>query len=195
MREKHSVSNTKSSKDDVPTGKVAISSQTREKTMFTLGDIRNIAIQIEKNGEKTYREASLKSSNSDTAETLRWMADQEKRHMEWFSKLKAKKELSGSQKELEQMGKNLLQDMVKDNPFLLTPDELLENDAVEEVLKRSTQFEEDTIVFYQFLLEFLDDQETIEQMHQIIKEEQGHIRQLELLLDSAAGVEAGNNLS
>lgn len=163
--------------------------------MFTLGDIRNIAIQIEKNGEKTYREASLKSPDSDTAEILSWMADQEKRHMEWFSKLEAKKELSESQKELEQMGKNLLQDMVKDNPFLLTQDELLKNDTVEEVLKRSTQFEEDTIVFYQFLLEFLDDQETIEQMHQIIKEEQGHIRQLELLLDSAAGVKAGNNLS
>jgi len=154
--------------------------------MFTIGDIRNIAIQIERNGEKTYRQASDKATDPKIAETLAWMADQEKKHGEWFSSLQPGKKLNSEQKELEQMGKNLLQEMVKDNPFLLKPGELEQLDETGNVLQRSRQFEEDTIVFYQFLLEFLDDQEAKDQMRHIIEEEKEHIRHIELMIDSAA---------
>ena len=92
--------------------------------MFTIGDIRNIAIQIERNGEKTYREASKVAKDSDIVKMLVWMADEEKRHAEWFSDLRSAKPLTAEQVEMEAMGRTLLQDMIKGNAFLLDQKEI-----------------------------------------------------------------------
>ncbi len=54
---------------------------------------------------------------------------------------------------------------------------------VEEVVARSKAFELDTILFYEFLTGFLDDQEAIEQLRRIIEEERNHIMQLERIGD------------
>ncbi len=64
--------------------------------MFTIGDIRNIAIQIERNGEETYREASKVAKDSDVVEMLVWMADEEQRHAKWFSDLRSAKPIPRS---------------------------------------------------------------------------------------------------
>jgi rubrerythrin len=42
----------------------------------------------------------------------------------------------------------------------------------------------DTILFYEFLIGFLDDQEAIEQLRKIIEEERNHIKQLERMASS-----------
>jgi rubrerythrin len=151
--------------------------------MFTVGDIRNIAIQIEKNGEETYRKASKSAKNPQVAEVLAWMADEEKRHAKWFTTFRSNKPLTPEQKEMEAVGRNLLQDMVKGNNFLLDGDELKNAKNVEEVVAKSKTFELDTILFYEFLIGFLDDQEAIEQLRKIIEEERNHITQLELIED------------
>ncbi len=151
--------------------------------MFTIGDIRNIAIQIEKNGEETYRKASKAAKNPQVAEVLAWMADEEKRHAKWFTTLRSNKPLTPEQKEMEAVGRNLLQDMVRGNNFLLDGNELQNAKNVEEVLARSKTFELDTILFYEFLTGFLDDQDAIDQLRRIIEEERNHIMQLERIED------------
>jgi len=151
--------------------------------MFTIGDIRNIAIQIEKNGEETYRNASKAAKDPQVAEVLAWMADEEKRHAKWFSHLQSSKPLTKEQEEVEAVGRTLLQNMVKGNNFLLDEEELINAKNVEEVLARSKVFELDTILFYEFLIGFLDDQEAVEQLQRIIEEERNHIIQLELMED------------
>ena len=149
--------------------------------MFTLADIRNIAVQIEKNGEDTYRLAGSACKNPDVAKQLLLMADDEKRHGEWLATITLEQPLTEEQREMEALGKTLLQDMVKGNPFLLDMNELQQAECVGEVLRRSQVFEQDTILFYQFILGFLDTPEAVSQMQRIIGEEQKHLRHLEEL--------------
>ncbi len=154
--------------------------------MFTLGDIRNIAIQIEKNGEETYRNASKATGDSEVAKILALMADEEKCHANWFTKLESNTPLTAEQREIEQMGRTLLQDMIRGNNFLLDEKELINAAGVEEVIAKSKAFELDTIVFYEFLIGFLDDTEVIGQLRQIIKEERIHIKKLEQIEDPSS---------
>jgi rubrerythrin len=149
--------------------------------MFTIGDIRNIAIQIERNGEKTYREASKVAKDSDIVKMLVWMADEEKRHAEWFSDLRSARPLTAEQVKMEAMGRTLLQDMIKGNAFLLDQKEIEKAENIEEIISKSKIFEQDTILFYEFILGFLDDQETCGQLEAIIEEERNHIKLLELM--------------
>ena len=44
--------------------------------MFTVADIRNIAIQIEYNGEATYRRAAELADDMLIVQALLWMADE-----------------------------------------------------------------------------------------------------------------------
>ena len=158
--------------------------------MFTCGDIKNIAVQIERNGEKSYLNASKVSTNPKITEMLLWMAEQERKHAKWFSNLKSSKVLTTEQQKLEDVGQALLQDMVKGNDFLLDEKTLEKSKSVKEVLEVSISFEEDTILFYQFLIDFLDDEEERDQLQRIITEEQSHIAQLETMLaklDSPCG--------
>ncbi len=154
--------------------------------MFTFGDIKNIAIQIERNGEASYLKASKVSTDPNITEMLIWMAEQERKHANWFENLQATKPMTQEQKEMEAVGQTLLQDMVKGNDFLLDEKNLEQSGSVKEVLDISISFEEDTILFYKFLLDFLDDDEDREQLQKIISEEQSHVEQLEKML---AGVD------
>lgn len=162
--------------------------------MFTIGDIRNIAVQIEKNGEETYRRAAKAAKDPQVAEALAWMAEEESRHAKWFTKLKSSKPLTAEQQEMESVGRSLLQEMVKGNTFLLDENELKNAKNVEEVMARSKAFELDTILFYEFLIGFLDDQDTIEQLGKIINEERNHIKQLEDM-GTSAECDSGESVS
>lgn len=146
--------------------------------MFTIGDIRNIAVQIEENGEETYRRAASAAATETMAKMFEWMADEEKRHASWFANLRSTKVLTAKQQEIETMGRTLLQDMIRGNTFLLDEDEFENAKDVQDVVTRSITFEQDTIVFYEFLLGFIDDDETIMQLQEIIEEERGHIQKL-----------------
>lgn len=149
--------------------------------MFTLSDIKNIAVQIEKNGEKSYREAAKIATDPQISEVLDWMAEQECKHAKWFENLKSDKVLTDEEKEMEEIGRTLLQDMVKGNDFLLDKKDLEAAETIKEVLEVSKNFEKDTILFYEFLLGFLDDEQTKEQLQIIISEERNHIEQLEVI--------------
>jgi rubrerythrin len=149
--------------------------------MFTIADICNIAVQIEKNGEETYRNAGLASNNPEVSAILALMAEDERRHAEWFAAIRSEKPLTEEQREMEAVGRTLLQDMVKGNTFLLDLSELERIETVAEVLARAKVFEQDTILFYQFIQGFVDDPETVHRLEKIIGEERNHLRQLELL--------------
>lgn len=153
--------------------------------MFTDVDIQNIAIQIEQNGEDTYRRAAAEALDGEVRELLLWMAEEEKRHCAWFEAMELKQlEKTPEQLEMEAMGKNLLQEMVKSRTFSLEQEELSTAEQLSRVLELSKDFEGDTILFYEFLKGFLDDEEAVKQLERIIEEERGHLRQLEQLLET-----------
>jgi rubrerythrin len=152
-----------------------------EKDVFSIVDIRNIAVQIERNGEETYRNAGRASTDPEVAAILARMAEDERRHAEWFAAIRSKKPLSEEQREMEAVGRTLLQDMVRGNTFLLEQSELERAKTVAEVLARAKVFEQDTILFYQFIQGLLEEPDTAHWLEKIIAEERNHIRQLDRL--------------
>ena len=151
--------------------------------MFTLTDICNIAIQIEQNGAETYKKASKTAQNPHIAKTLSWMAEEEEKHAEWFASIRSNTELSSEEREMEAIGRSLLQDIVKSNTFSLDKTLLESSDELSEILAQSVEFEQDTIIFYGILLDFLDNQETIEKLQMIIQEEKNHVKKLAALME------------
>lgn len=153
--------------------------------MFTLADVRNIAVQIEQNGEETYRRAANQVSDPELARVLNWMADEEKQHGELFAAIIANKPLTAEQAELEAMGRSLLQDIVRSQTFSLEQQRLGQAIQLDDLINQSIEFETDTIGFYEFLAGFLDDAEAVAQLNGIIEQERGHVRQLEQMRTSA----------
>lgn len=146
--------------------------------MFTIADIRDIAIQIEHNGEKAYRQASMETDDPEIAEVFSWMADEERRHGQWFAAIESDKELTEEQQALEEMGRGLLREMIADQTFSMDSKELQKVKTFKEMIHQSKSFEKDTILFYEFLKGVLDDEDACKQIDLIIAEEQNHYNRL-----------------
>jgi len=152
--------------------------------MFTIDDIREIAIQIEKNGEQAYRRAAAAADQPDIAALFSRMADEERQHAQWFASLRSNRQLSGDELELEQMGRRLLQEMVAGQTFSLDQEELRQASDMEESLEQSRIFEEDTVLFYEVLHSVVEDDEVKTHLETIIAEERRHAEQISELVDS-----------
>lgn len=146
--------------------------------MFTVADIREIAVQIERNGEAAYRQAAQMQSDPAVSAIFTWMAEEEKRHGQWFSLIGSDEPLSEEQQEVEKMGRKLLQQMVADQTFSLDRDMLLNTPDFDGALAQAQTFEQDTILFYEFLSSLVEDEGARRQLHTIIEEEKRHIEQL-----------------
>ena len=161
--------------------------------MFTVADIREIAVQIEKNGEAAYRKAAAMVKDRAVGEIFLWMAEEEKRHGDFFAKIDSAEPVSEEQRELEMMGRQLLQEMVADQTFSLDREMLLKTDEFEEALSQAQVLEKDTIMFYEFLLNLVSDDPTRQQLEQVIEEEKRHVEQLGEM--KAAGPDSCRNLA
>jgi rubrerythrin len=143
-------------------------------------EISELAVQIENNGEALYRDVAAKVADPALKSTLEEMAQEELQHARWFSRLGSDQ---GSLKEaadneLEAMGRALLAEMLNDQTFSLSADELKDARTVTEVIAQAEEFEKDTIVFYEMLADFVDESEVAAQLREIIAEEYGHIEKL-----------------
>ena len=58
-------------------------------------------------------------------------------------------------------------------------------DRIDDLIDIFIEFEEDGILFYEMLLPFIQDQETMAQLNKIITEEKNHIEQLREFKESA----------
>ncbi len=149
--------------------------------MFTLTDICNIAIQIEQNGAATYLGASKTMKDPKLAEVLAWMAREEENHARWFESIQSDKVLTAEQMKMEAVGRSLLQEIVQSNTFSLDNDVLKDTTQLSDLISQSIEFERDTILFYEILLDLLEDEDTIEKLNTIIREEHNHIKKLKSL--------------
>jgi rubrerythrin len=160
--------------------------------MFTLNDICNIAVQIERNGERIYRAAGRNTDDIQMAQVFNWMADEELRHAQWFENLSLPPRVPPGHEEIESMGRSLLQGMVKDQAFSLEGDRVRDVADLDDLFEMSVEFELDTILFYETLRSFVDDADTAEQLNRVISEERGHVRQLESMQALYAGKHRGS---
>ena len=97
--------------------------------MFLIEDIIDLAIQIEQNAEKVYRNAQAIASTPELAVLLKWLADEEKAHAKWFSRLRKTVNIEPQDPDVQdpdvqdpdvqKMGKTLLGDVLGTQSFSL----------------------------------------------------------------------------
>jgi rubrerythrin len=146
--------------------------------MFSAREILDFAIRIERNAEDLYREAANKMENPEMASLLLFLADEEKRHAEWFEQRKETIKLEGDEVEMERLYGSLLRDMIGDQTFSLGEADLSRMDQVKALLELAVEFENDTILFYETLRSLIDDDHVSARLREIITDENGHIQML-----------------
>ncbi len=146
--------------------------------MFSVREIIDMAIQIERNGEGYYREALEKISEPSLESLLLFLADQEHEHARWFEDLKNRVKVSTGAGEVAEVDGELLQRLVGSQRFSLDDVDVTELEGVKRLLEVSIELEKDTILFYQMLQAFIDDPDTLEGLNEIIAEENRHIQML-----------------
>ena len=154
--------------------------------MFTIGDIIDLAVQIEQNAEKLLRDAATKAADPGLASMLLWLADEEVNHAEKFSEMKQEVQGTAEDPKLEEMGKAILQGTLGGQTFSLKDVDFSSLDQIETLLKRVIEFENDTIFFYEMIKSFVEDQETVDHLDAIIREEESHVRVLEEFMEGGS---------
>ena len=146
--------------------------------MFSIREIIDIAIKIEKNGESFYRDAMEKISDPALKPVLLFLADQEHEHAQWFERLKDKTKTAEGNQKVAEIGEAMLQNLIGDQTFSLDEANLSELDTVESLIELAIELEEDTILFYQMLQALIEDSATLAGLNEIIAEENRHIEML-----------------
>jgi len=145
--------------------------------MFTLQEIYDLAIQIEKNGEAFFREAEKKISKPTLKSLFLWLAEQEVKHSSWFKQKKESSKVKSETLALDKMTVKMLKDILGDQSFSLREVEINRVKTVEDLLSVAIEFEEDTIIFFQMVRSLVDD-DTVKGLDEIIEEETHHIKML-----------------
>lgn len=143
--------------------------------MFTLSDIIDLAIRIEKNGEKTYRKAMDNVSDPLLKSMLDRLAGEELEHAKWFQSFRTSVEPAGIDPALEEMGNIMLQGVLGDEAFSIAEADFSKIQNVRALLEQSIEFEMDTILFYEMIGAFIEDDNIIKNLTEIIDEENRHV--------------------
>ncbi len=149
--------------------------------MFSITEIIEIAVQIEKNGERVYREAIGQSKNPELDHLLLQIADEELEHADWFLALKDEIEKSQNRPQVKEMDSALVEDLIGNQTFSLADVNFSMVKNSEALINIFIEFENDTILFYEMLKTFLVDEKTIEHLEKIIREEASHVEKFESL--------------
>jgi rubrerythrin len=157
--------------------------------MFSSADIIDLAIQIEKNGEKVYRDALGGVKDQSVASILQWLADEEVEHGKWFSDLKRAVRKVPVDRRVEDMGRDILQGILGEESFSLKEADLQNPGSIENLINLAIEFEKDTVLFFEMFESFLEDRESLEHLNKIIAEERRHIKVLEEYLEGGPAEE------
>jgi rubrerythrin len=150
--------------------------------VFSLVEIFAIAVQLEKNGEKTYRKALETSEDTALNDLLQWMAEEERFHAEQFSQLQEKLADDEENRLAKKMSDSLVENFIKGQTFSLEEVDFSALKNEEDLINTFVEFEKDTILFYDMLKSFMLDKNIIQQLERIIAEEEMHVSKLQELL-------------
>ncbi|MCG6918288.1 MAG: ferritin family protein [Deltaproteobacteria bacterium] len=146
--------------------------------MFSIREIIDMAIQLEKNAETFYRAAVAKMSTPSLEPVLICLANEESDHSQWFEKLKRVAQEAEAGGQGGEINSEALRSLVGDQKFSLAEVDLARIESVQELIELAIEHEKDTIIFYQMLQSFIDDPETVKELDHIIAEEEQHIKLL-----------------
>ena len=146
--------------------------------MFNISDILDIAIRIEQNGEKIYRKAMAEVLDPVLSSALNRLAEDELEHKKWFESLKQEIKTSEIDPALDEMGRSMLLGVLGDQAFSISEVDFSRIENVKALLEKSIEFEKDTILFYEMIVPFVEDEADVKALAEIIEEENRHVREL-----------------
>ncbi|MCG6537308.1 MAG: ferritin family protein [Syntrophales bacterium LBB04] len=155
--------------------------------MFTLTEIIDLAIRIEQNGAMAYKKARVAVSNPSLISLLHRLTEEEMEHEKWFTSLREEAGKSEGGPKLDEMSKAILQGVLGDRAFSMEETDFSKIEDVKSLLKLSVEFEKDTILFYQLLSAFIEEEKTLARLNQIVEEENRHVQVLEEFLQKEKG--------
>lgn len=150
--------------------------------MFTMDDLFEVAIKMEENGEAVYKNAIEKIKHKELRSLLEWMASEEATHNQWFSDQKNSLSLQIKETHLKQMVPQALQAMMGEKTLALEDIDFTTITTVSDLLKTFIGFENDTILFYELLEMFIEDDRVLNGLKKIIAEEKNHVDQLRAMM-------------
>ncbi|NNL78794.1 MAG: ferritin family protein [Desulfobacterales bacterium] len=150
--------------------------------MFSSNEILDMAIKLEQNGEAVYRRAIEEVSQPELVSLLEWMADEEVKHAQWLSDLKRNLKTKGSNPFVEEMSRELFNDLLGDENFSLKDVDFSSVDKIDDLVEIFIEFEKDSILFYQVLEPFIEDPAALEHLNKVIDEENSHIQRLQTFM-------------
>jgi len=159
--------------------------------LFSVNEILDMAIRIENNGEKVYRDTTEKLSQPDLISLLEWMADEEAKHAEWFSNLKNEASANSSNPFVEEMSRELFNDLLGEKNFSHEEVNFSKIGSIKELFEIFIEFEKDTVLFYEMLQPFIENEDTLAHLSKIIAEENNHIAHLKESIGNTAALPAG----
>jgi len=148
---------------------------------FNADEIFEMALEIERNGEKFYRKAAKSVSDEDARQTFLELADMEGDHIKTFSEMReelSNKELEPTIFDPDNQAAMYLQAMADGHVFDLKMDpsqQLRDVETVENIVKLAIEAEKNSIIFYLGMKELVPARLGKDKVEAIIKEEMGHI--------------------
>ena len=144
--------------------------------VFNAEEIFEMALQIEKNGEKFYRESARKVRDSEAEDLLTRLADMEVEHQKIFKGMKSAL-TEADQKAMTYDPNNeaglYLASLANTKVF---SEKNLDTSKLEGVFKSALAAEKDSIAFYLGMKDLVPTGTGKEKIEEIIKEEMRHIR-------------------
>jgi rubrerythrin len=147
--------------------------------MFSIREIFELGEQLERNGRRFYADALAGFQDPALVSLLRWLAEEEVRHEEWFSRRKAAMGQEAVDPMTRDMGNAILREVLGDQSFSLKEADLTTIRGGQDLIALALEFEKDTILFFEMVQALLEDPETLEGLKTIIEEERRHIRSIE----------------
>ena len=152
--------------------------------MFTMDDLLEIAVKMEKNGEAVYIDSVDKMPREELRQMVEWMAQEEAAHAKWFTGMQNRLKLDINEADLKEMVPSALQGMMGDKTLSLEEIDFTAIATTDELIRTFIGFEKDTIAFYEVLEMFIEDETVLSGLRKIIEEEKNHVRELESRLGS-----------
>ena len=147
--------------------------------MFTAFELFDLAMQIEANGERFYRRAVTKAKRDSVKDLLGWLADQELLHKSAFAEIKER--IAHGTKPVPSfpsLSQQALSRAMGRHAFSLDELQIDSIQGEEEMLSAALLFEEDTILFFEFIASFVSDHSAFPVLEKIRAEEFEHKRLL-----------------
>ncbi len=142
--------------------------------MFTASEIFDLAIQVEVNGEDFYRGALGRVAQNEVKELLGWLADHEARHRSEFEDLKDRFRGQSGKDPISGATGDALRSAMGRHAFSLDELEINSIQDVKEILRAAIEFEEDAILFYEFIGSLINDAHALATIAEIRSQEMDH---------------------